>query len=345
MRIRLKFVSSDIDRYGNVRYYVRLTDRPKVRLLGVPGSDDFMREYHAAIAATSTAPRQARTMARGSFGYLCRIYYASATFKALDKSTRDWRRRALDEICAAHADKPVAALQSRHIRKLRDEKAETPGAANIRVKALRALFRWAVEADEAEVDPARDVRLIHYATQGFHSWSLEEVAAFEQRHPIGSKARLALAILLYTACRREDAVRFGPQHLRDGRIRYTQGKNEHRAPVSLDIPAHPDLVTAIAAMPSGHLTFLVTEYGRPFTPAGFGNWFRDRCNEAGLSNCTAHGLRKATAARLAERGATAHEIMSITGHKTLAEVERYTRAAAGAKLADSAMAKLRKSET
>lgn len=341
MRIRLKYVSYDVDRYGNVRYYVRMVGRPKLRLHGAPGSDEFMREYHAALSDTSATPRQARTMARGSFGYLCRLYYASETFKALDKSTQDWRRRALEEICTAHADKPVVALQSRHVRKLRDEKAAMPGAANIRVKALRALFRWAVEADEANIDPARDVRLIRYATRGFHSWSLDEVTAFEQKHPIGTKARLALAILLYTACRREDAVRFGAQHVRDGRIRYTQGKNEHRNPVSLDIPAHPDLVTAIAAMPSGHLTFLVTEYGRPFTPAGFGNWFRDRCNEAGLSNCTAHGLRKATAARLAERGATAHEIMSITGHKTLAEVERYTRAAAGAKLADSAMAKLR----
>jgi integrase len=63
--------------------------------------------------------------------------------------------------------------------------------------------------------------------------------------------------------------------------------------------------------------------------------------QAGLPHCSAHGLRKATAARLAERGATPHEIMAITGHQTLAEVERYTRAAERSKMADAAMSKLK----
>jgi integrase len=105
---------------------------------------------------------------------------------------------------------------------------------------------------------------------------------------------------------------------------------------------HPDLAEVIAATPSAHLTFLVTEQGRPFTPAGFGNKFRAWCNQANLPHCSAHGLRKATAARLAERGATAHEIMAITGHQSLEEVERYTRAARKAQLADSAMSKLKR---
>jgi integrase len=100
------------------------------------------------------------------------------------------------------------------------------------------------------------------------------------------------------------------------------------------------LAEIIAATPSPHRTFLVTEYGNPYTPNGFGNAFKDWCRQADLPHCTAHGLRKATAARLAERGATAHEIMAITGHRTLEEVERYTKAVRQAKLADAAMAKL-----
>ena len=151
-----------------------------------------------------------------------------------------------------------------------------------------------------------------------------------------------MAILLYTSWRREDAVRLGPQHVRDDRIKYRQAKNEHRNPVDMDIPLHPDLAEIIAATPSRQMTFLVTEYGKLYTPNGFGNAFKDWCRQADLPHCTAHGLRKATAARLAERGATAHEIMAITGHRTLGEVERYTKAARQAKLADSAMAKLTK---
>ena len=98
----------------------------------------------------------------------------------------------------------------------------------------------------------------------------------------------------------------------------------------------------IEATPSNHLTFLTTAHGRSFTPAGFGNKFREWCNEAGLSHCSAHGLRKAAAARLAEHGATAHEIMAITGQRSLEEVERDTRAARQGKLADSAMAKFKR---
>jgi integrase/recombinase XerD len=52
-------------------------------------------------------------------------------------------------------------------------------------------------------------------------------------------------------------------------------------------------------------------------------------------------LRKATAAALAEAGATAHEIAAVTGHTSLEEIERYTRAARKKKLADSAIAKLK----
>jgi integrase/recombinase XerD len=110
----------------------------------------------------------------------------------------------------------------------------------------------------------------------------------------------------------------------------------------MDIPLHPDLAEAIAASPSDHLTFLVTEYGKPFTANGFGNAFKDWCRQANLPHCSAHGLRKALATRLAERGATPHEIMAITGHQSLEEVERYTRTASRSQLADSAMSKLKR---
>ena len=135
-----------------------------------------------------------------------------------------------------------------------------------------------------------------------------------------------------TGCRREDVVRLGPQHIKNERLRYTQAKNEHRNPIDIDIPVHSDLAKAIAASSSGHMTFLATPYGKPYTAAGFGNKFRQWC-EADLPQCSSHGLRKATATRLAERGASAHEIMAVTGHRSLSEVERYTKEANKPKLA------------
>ena len=343
MQLQLKYVTEDVDRHGNIRIYVRFPGKPKIRLRERPGTPAFMDAYQQAIAdATKQHSRKGREAQRGSFRAVCIRYYASGSFERLDASTQSWQRRALDRICEIHADKPVALLQPKHIRKLRDELKSTPGAANNRLKALRALFAWAVEEEEAPHDPTLGVRAIKYLTKGYHSWELEEVEAFEARHPIGTKARLAMAILLYTSWRREDVVRLGPQHIRDGRIKYRQAKNEHRNPVDMDIPLHPELAEIIAGTVSGHMTFLVTEYGKPYTPNGFGNAFKDWCRQADLPHCTAHGLRKATAARLAEHGATAHEIMAITGHRTLEEVERYTKAVRQAKLADSAMAKLGK---
>jgi integrase len=269
------------------------------------------------------------------------LYYDSPTFKRLDPATQIWRRRALDAMSEKHGHKLVTLMASRHIRMLRDERADQPGGANQRLKALKALFAWACEEkpEIAPQNPTWGVRKIKYASLGHHSWMPEEIAQYRDRHPLGSKARLALDLLVYTGGRREDAVRLGPQHVRNRRIRFRQAKNEHRTPIDIDIPLHPGLEATIAAIPPRHLTFLVTEFGRPFTPAGFGNWFRDQCDQA--NHCSAHGLRKATAAALAEAGATAHEIAAVTGHMSLEEIERYTRAARKKKLADSAMAKLK----
>src|SRR5262249_22236168 len=157
--------------------------------------------------------------------------------------------------------KPVILMQGKHVRMLRDELADRPGAARNRLKALRALFRWATEADEAPQDPTRDVKSLAYATKGHHTLTLQEVVAFERRHCIGSNARVALAILLDATCRREDAVRLGTEPIRNRRIRYREAKNEHRNSSECDIPIHTDLAETIAASPPAHLTFPVTEQG------------------------------------------------------------------------------------
>lgn len=343
MRVQLKYLSEDVDRHGNVRCYVRLPGKRKVRIRALPGTPEFMAEYQTAIAEVKAdRPRQADQAKRGSFRYLCIRFYSSAAFKALDISTRNWQRRALDEIAQEHGAKPVAMMAARHVRKIRDAKIETPAAANQRVKALRAMFSWANEAEETTVNPTIGVKKLKYVSAGHHTWTADEIEQFNKRHPIGTQARLAFDILRYTTGRREDAPRLGRQHIRDGRIRFRQAKNEHRNPIDIDIPLHSDLAASIAAAKvGGNMTFLLTEFGKPFTANGFGNKFKDWCRQADLPHCSAHGVRKATSTALAEAGATPHEIMAVTGHQTLEEVERYTKAASRKKTADAAMAKLR----
>jgi integrase len=146
--------------------------------------------------------------------------------------------------------------------------------------------------------------------------------------------------LLFTGCRRADVVALGPQHIKDGWLTYTQDKNENRNPVTLSLPILPELAEVITATPIGHLNFIISEYGRPYTVEGFGKRFRKWAVAAGLPHCTPHGLRKAGAARAAENGATANELMAIFGWRDIKQAERYTRAAAQKKLAGRAMAKI-----
>src|SRR5260370_29491334 len=325
MQLRFKHVVAVVDRPGNGRIYVRVPGRRSVRFRARFATEEFIGAYPAAVSDHVTAPRQARQAKPGSFRHLCVLYYSSPTFKRLDPSTQAWRRRALDSICEKDAEKPVGLMMPRHGRKIRDERSDMLGAANIRLKALRALFAWATEAEECENNPTIGVKKICYVTNEYHTWTAEEIERYKARHPFGTKPRLALDLLRFTTGRREDAPRLGPPHIRNGRIQFRQAKNEHRNPVDIDIPLHPELAASIAATPSGHLTFLVTEYGRPYTSNGFGNAMRDWCDQANLHHCSAHGLRKATPTQMAENDATPHQIMADTGHQSLEEVERDTR--------------------
>lgn len=178
MRIKLKHVIEDVDRHGNVRMYVRVPGRPKVRVREQPGSPEFMAAYQRAVSEAEDVPRQARQAKRGSFRHVCIRYYGSAAFAGLDKGTQAWRRQHLDKLAHKHGDKPVAMLQPKHIRRLRDELLDSPVVANIRMKALRALFSWAVEAEEAPHDPTVGVKKLKHVSKGFHSWELHEIEQF-----------------------------------------------------------------------------------------------------------------------------------------------------------------------
>ena len=98
----------------------------------------------------------------------------------------------------------------------------------------------------------------------------------------------------------------------------------------------------IERSPCGDLTFLVTSFGKPFTAAGLGNWFREQCNAAGLPHCSAHGLRKAGASIAATNGATVNELMAIFDWENPAQAKVYTDAADRVRLAARAMAKISK---
>ena len=345
--ITYPFLVADCDRHGNKRYYVRRKGVPKVRIRAVPGSAEFEAEYRVALSAVAQGAPVQSAPREGTWRWLVTQYLQSAEFKGLHASTQRVRLRVLQDTwreprapgaLERFADMPVARMSEQAVAVLRDRKAGAPEAANSRLKAIRRVFAWAKEARMVARDPARDVRFIRTGSQGHHSWTPEEIEQFIQRHPLGTKVHLALALLLWTGVRRSDVVMLGKQHTRNGELTFTATKNRHRKPMRVVIPILPELQSVLDASQCGDITYLVTEYGRPFTVAGFGNWFRDRCNEAGLAHCSAHGLRKAGAATAAENGATEHQLMSIFAWATTKEPERYTRAARRKKMAADGMA-------
>jgi integrase len=213
-----------------------------------------------------------------------------------------------------------------------------PHAARNWLKALKSLCRHALAYGTLREDPTAALKLPRMkASSGHHTWTDAEIAQFEAHHEIGSKPRLALALLLYTAQRRGDVIRMGPQHVRNGIISVRQQKTG----AALSIPVHPALQAILDAQPVAHLTYLTTRAGRPYTPCDFSEWFRAQCDVAGLpKRCVAHGLRKAATRRLAEAGCSAPEIAAITGHKTLGEISRYTRGVDQERMARNAMARM-----
>jgi integrase len=261
-------------------------------------------------------------------------YFNSWSFRNLASETRRTRKNILERFREQHGDKRIALLQPEHVKAMLAAKAGTPQAANNLLKTVRALMQHCILTDLRADDPTHGIRGAKIRTDGYRTWTESDIEAFEAAHPIGSRARLALVLLLYTAQRRSDIVRMGRQHVRDGALSVRQQKTGR----SLEIPVHPALQTILDETRSDHLTFLTTQAGKPFSAAGFTNWFRDRCNEAGLPlGTSAHGLRKAACRRLAEAGCSANLIAAVSGHRSLREVQRYTEAADQARMARSAM--------
>ena len=326
--------------------YFRRRGCRKIRIREPLGTPEFHRRYAELLAQSEAGDLKlepANAPKPGTWRWLCTQYFASETgLLTLDDQASQRVRRLIlestfDETIAPDSpllfsDCPLPHFTPKAVSVLRDRKKQFPQAANNRIKAISAVFVWALKPENSvsgvTSNPTRDVSRLRPNRQGgHHTWTSEEIEQFEKRHPLGTKPHLALTLLIYSGGRRGDVVRIGRQHTRGGWLRYTQEKNRRRNPVTIDIAMPIELQRVVDASPCGGMTFLVTQSGRPFAKAGFGNWFRDRCNEAGLHRCTAHGLRKAAALRVAENRGTVDQLKAIFGWRSNRMAELYVQAA------------------
>lgn len=333
-RPRKPYIQKETTRHGKVVWYFRRGKEKRVRLPGVFGSKEFNVAYDAALAgkAVEAPPRDAQ----GTMRWLVDRYYESGRFGQLRPNTQRNHRLMLESICKTGGKRKFAATTSEDVRAGMVRREATPHMAAAYVSVMRALFAFAKDSGWVKINPVTDdIKARQEKSDGYHTWTVEEVEQYQKRHQLGTQARLALDIFLYTGLRRSDAIKLGRQHIKGGTISIRAGKNG----AEITIPLLSPLARSIEATKTGDLVFLLNAHNRPWTSNSFGYWFADRCVEAGVPG-RAHGLRKAGATIAANNGATAFELTAMFGWTSVKMAEVYTKKADRVRLAERAANKL-----
>jgi integrase len=356
----LPYLFRDRDARRNRRVYARIHGVGKVRLREQPGTTAFVEEYGKAIAELEQRAKKPKVERSpvGTMRWLVAEFEASYQFQRVTQRERRGRHNlvqsALDVTVngVKFGDLLLKYVTPKVIRHIRDLKKDVPSAANHRLSNLRLIFNWAVEerSDVVKANPCLGVKALAYKVVGIHTWSEDQMAQYETHFPIGSQARLAYDLLLYTGARRGDVVALGPKSLvkfvnpqtkqTETWITFEPGKTSRSTGKVLTLPLLPQLAASMEAIATkGLTTFLLNTHHKPHaTGDSFANWFKDRVREAGLpDHCSPHGLRKAGACRAADNGATEKQMMAIYGWSTSRLAAYYAQKANEKKLASSAL--------
>lgn len=307
------------------------------------GSADFETRYNAAMAGKPATNIGAARTKPCTIDDVVARFYKGRVYKKWADSTKVTNRAIIEKWREEYGRYSVKTLKKHNIENMMAERSGTPHAADNFLKRIRQVLDVAVDLEWIPANPARKVKPFNQESEGIYTWSESDIAKFYEYHQPGTDAHDAMTLMLYTASAKVDAVRLGPFSIKDSdegpRLTYRRQKTRHRKAMTVSIPIHPDLAPVLhRRMNMG--TFLQTRAGSQRSEKGLGNLMRKWCDDAGLPQCSAHGLRKACARRLAEGGATAPQIMAITGHKTLSEVQRYIDAANREGMADDGFAVL-----
>lgn len=336
-----KFVHDFIDSRGKPRNAFRRPGQKKVPLPWPMFTEEWWKAYHGALVGTPKIKPGAgvsKTTPR-TMNALIADYYQSSAFTALQASTQATYRNQIEAFRVDNGHGPVREIKTKHVDAILGEiaKKSTAQAQKLK-KRFTTLFRLAVKWEYRDDNPMLNAERIKHKPKGYAPWTEDDIANFRGHWAVGTSQRIAFEILLFTGLRRSDAVRIGRQHIQENRIVTKIKKSGDE--VEISIPIHPEFRAVLDTIKHAHLNFITTERGAARSEKAFTNWIIEAARSAGLPpHRSPHGLRKSACIRLAEAGCSTSEIMSITGHRNLAEVETYVRDANKKKLADSAITK------
>lgn len=332
-RPRKPYIQKEVTRHGKIVWYFRRGKEKRVRLPGIFGSKEFNQAY---VAALSGLPIEKKSRApRSTLRWLVNQYYESGRFLNLAAGTQKNQRLVFEKVCSTGADLNFKAISTRDIIAGKVRREGKPNTAVAYVICMKVLFNFARDSGWVDTNPADGIEARAPKTEGFHTWTIEEVECFQNYYQLGTQARLAMDIMLYTGLRISDAFSLGPQHIRDGYISVKTQKTK----TEVFIPVLPPLAKSIGASKVNGLLFLPSSSGKAWPDTSASRWFKQRCREAGVPG-TAHGLRKAGATFAAENGATPHELAAMYGWTSTKMAEIYTRKADKQRLAERAANKL-----
>lgn len=314
-------VTREKTRHGKHVYYFRIGKGERTRLPDL-ASPDFQEAYKACLSGAPIQQRREAAAPLLSLKWVIERYKESAKWAGYSNATRRQQDLFFQEMISKSGKVDFRLIRKADIQDAVDERVATPAKAINFLKAITGLCAWAQKAGYIEIDPALNVEKPKYKAKGFEMWTKADIEAFEARWPMGTKPRLAYELLTVTGLRRGDICRIGPQHM-DGNIMHLSAMKTG-TPITLEFPQW--LMDLIAQTETASDAFIANEHGRKFTKESFGNWFGERCREAGVTK-SAHGLRKLSATMSAEAGATTNELMAQYGWVTTQQAELYTRGA------------------
>lgn len=354
-----QYVTVFTDRHGKKRYRYRRAGYAGGYFKADLGTDEFRAEYRDFGESKLEEHPIASKWGPGTAGDLVTRYVSVPSRLGPSLTTQAKVRQILDKFRDEHGHRYVAdftfeaidtIISRKRVKVLGGKRPE--GGIEAARKLRKELMRLFDHAEKigmrpAGSNPVRQSEKIRVAagerSRGYHTWTEAEIAQYRAKHKLGTNARLAMELMLWTGQRRGDAITIGPDDILNGRVAVIQNKTGKGLTLSLA----PQLQAAIDAMTPrpGAKSFLINEWGNPFTNAGFGNKMREWCDGAGLPHCTAHGLRKAMMRRMAELDMANRTLKSVSGHSGDDEVSLYTEAANQARLADEAIALVAKWES
>jgi integrase len=330
-------------------YYFRRENMKKgIPLPGNPDSDEFNIAYGEALARTSNmavnTPTEigAERIKPGTIAALTAHYLKSAAWLDLAKDTRQTRWPLLERFREQYGHLPFARLRPKDIEFLLS-KISSPAMKDHWLRTIRGLLKSGIPV-LLEDDPTKGIKVKQPKSEGHHTWTEAEIEQYRAHHPLGTQARLVLEFALESASRKGEIVRLGQQHLyRDSNGQWRIKIKRLKGSRDVDILVTPELQAACEAMPKTDLVYIVGQKGGALSKITLGHRFAEWATEAGLpKHCRLHGLKKSSMVGLALAGASAPELMAVSGHKSLAQAQRYIEAAfEHTELADAAIGKVR----